>query len=1382
MRAAVVEESNGSNLALMRTNSVAATSRSVPLDAVRAVAAAMVVITHVSYSSTGNRGTFGQIFARMDAGVSVFFVLSGYLLYQKFIRHIHDDETIESIPRFWWRRFLRIMPLYWLVLVVVVFGYSGDTAPSQRNLLRWLTFSYVKDASTFTAPMTQAWTLAVELAFYALLPVFAVVVRTAVRRVVPSRSYLVHWLALCALVVVALVFRWRASSTPDASVMLGWFPNHLDTFAAGMGLALVQHRWQPSQRIARFIVGGSLVACVVAVMTVSYGVGLSSLQFSFDRPHTFVRHGLYLVIGLTMVSAGAFWRRSGSAHPAAARLAITGGALSYPIYLVHLLVLGRYLDRHDQQIYTLSFPKSLVFTALVSTALAWLLHRYVERPLLAIAKWSPARWLQFRPLLGLCALAGGIWRLWTLLTINSVNPSGGDPFYYHVQANLLAAGKGFAEPFRWVSESLVEPTAIHPPLFSMYLAGGSLLGAHSYLAHKLLAVVAGTAVIWVVGLIGRRIGGNACGLIAAAGAAIYPQFWSVDGTLWAEGLYTLCIGLVILRAMKYREQPSWTSAGWFGLSVCAAALTRGEAVLLIPLLMVPVFVPWRQRRSVAAYRYLAVGVACAVLPMSVWIARNLTTFERPVLISTNSDEVLFYANCPDVYYGDLLGYWSFNCQQDVRRTVEEPREESVRVRFWRDRGIDYALDHTDRWPAVVTARFGRVLDVYRPQQAVELLAIEGRNKSASRLGQLMWWMMLVPAAYGVVLARRKKIWLVPLVANFAVVGLTTILVYGHPRFRSPVDLAVVLLCGLSGSQLWQWHRRSWVGPIPGGTRAGTPPEHRLTSPPHQRSQRGRRVWQSTVALWGLAIVMIGAPLRELLRHAAAPMEEGFMLVFGEQVLHGRIPNVDFLHLYGPLSLDVLAGWYWIADVSTTAERLIGLVQIVAIVAALGVLCRRFGTAAAVAAMVIGSVVSLTAIGLVALAWNGGLALVLWAAVLATSNGSNSRWATRAAGLLWGAALGYRPDLVAAVGLSILATMVWRQPNKLERLKAVAVGMAIGLVPLVIHVGRAGIPAVWRGMFIEPVIELRPGRALPIPPSWSHIDGALQRIAQLGASEWPVAHLSASQQVTVWFVGLVTCVGCYVLGLMWLIRRGDRVSPTLAAMTAISVGVLPQALQRPDTTHLAWAGVVPMACFAAFASATLERCWVPAAQRRIRGVLAAMSIFAVVAVVPTHTVQVWLDLVVDSRHRSDPTTFVRRGERSFALGDRGFTRAAQQVVDELDRRLTPGQSLITAPTDLRRTPYSEAYLYFLFPELRPGTRYIEMDPGIANGPTSELPDELARTDWLILSSARANWSEPNTSVEDGPNTANEVVAAQFCTVGTFGETFTLLAHRSLNQCQ
>ncbi|HEY6426734.1 MAG TPA: hypothetical protein VIX84_05830, partial [Acidimicrobiales bacterium] len=93
---------------------------------------------------------------------------------------------------------------------------------------------------------------------------------------------------------------------------------------------------------------------------------------------------------------------------------------------------------------------------------------------------------------------------------------------------------------------------------------------------------------------------------------------------------------------------------------------------------------------------------------------------------------------------------------------------------------------------------------------------------------------------------------------------------------------------------------------------------------------------------GILLAAFLVPLRGLLRAPGPPMEEGFMLVFPARVLAGAIPNKDFLHLYGPGSLWVLAAVYKVFGVSLTVERLFGLLQQMAIVFSVFALARRWG--------------------------------------------------------------------------------------------------------------------------------------------------------------------------------------------------------------------------------------------------------------------------------------------------------------------------------------------------------------------------------------------------------------------------------------------------------
>jgi hypothetical protein len=94
------------------------------------------------------------------------------------------------------------------------------------------------------------------------------------------------------------------------------------------------------------------------------------------------------------------------------------------------------------------------------------------------------RWSPFTNRLVIVTGGALAWRLLTLVSINRTNPTGGDPFFYHHQANMLADRVGYSEPFRYIDQGGIEiPSAIHPPLMSTWLAVSSFLGGRTYLAH-----------------------------------------------------------------------------------------------------------------------------------------------------------------------------------------------------------------------------------------------------------------------------------------------------------------------------------------------------------------------------------------------------------------------------------------------------------------------------------------------------------------------------------------------------------------------------------------------------------------------------------------------------------------------------------------------------------------------------------------------------------------------------------------------------------------------------------------------------------------------------------------------------------------------------------
>ena len=220
-----------------------------------------------------------------------------------------------------------------------------------------------------------------------------------------------------------------------------------------------------------------------------------------------------------------------------------------------------------------------------------------------------------------------------------------DPTFFRLQGMLLATGRGFADPFVWSSQHRIVATAFHPPLFSTFLGGIYRMGFHSVAAARVGSCLLGTATVVFVGLTGREVSGRRVGLVAASIAALTPNLWVPDGALTSEGLATTFVAATLWLAYRFLRNPRRGTAIWLGISIGLAGLTRPETLALAAIVVVPITVhlalPIRRRLSLVAIAFLAMLIVIAP-----WTIRSATLFERPVLISTNGQAVIGYANCP----------------------------------------------------------------------------------------------------------------------------------------------------------------------------------------------------------------------------------------------------------------------------------------------------------------------------------------------------------------------------------------------------------------------------------------------------------------------------------------------------------------------------------------------------------------------------------------------------------------------------------------------------------------------------------------------------------------------------------------------------------------
>jgi hypothetical protein len=361
-----------------------------------------------------------------------------------------------------------------------------------------------------------------------------------------------------------------------------------------------------------------------------------------------------------------------------------------------------------------------------------------------------------------------------------------DSLYYSGQAYQLANGVWYRELF------VDQPGAEHGPLTSTLMA--AFTWGDDYVRwQRVVTVITGIALVWVIGLLGTRLRGPRAGLLAAGIAAVAPNLWMNDGLVMSESVSMLVVGLTLWCALDAVEREGVRPWVLLGAVLGLGALARSELALLAPLVLV-----WcgiiRRKAGERSLRPLLVASASLLAVVGPWVVFNMARFERPVVLTTNDGTTWLGANCDDAYRGPAAGGWSLACviADPDYRPDEEP---SVRSARQRSLAIDYVTDHLDDVPRVVAARVARTLDLYGLDNLVRQDVGEERARWASWAGIVSFWWMAVASALAVRRLARRHRWLLALPVG--VVRFTTVMFYGGHRIRSSAEPTLVLLTAVA---------------------------------------------------------------------------------------------------------------------------------------------------------------------------------------------------------------------------------------------------------------------------------------------------------------------------------------------------------------------------------------------------------------------------------------------------------------------------------------------------------------------------------------------------------------------------------------------------------
>ncbi|MGK2882910.1 MAG: acyltransferase family protein [Mycobacterium sp.] len=359
--------------------SVSSKHRVGSLTGVRAVAAILVVATHAAYT-TGwyPREYLGLVFSRMEIGVPVFFVLSGFLLFRPWVQATITGAAPPSVSRYAWRRVRRIMPAYVVTLVAAYLLYhyhqiTPNPGHSVHGFLRHLTFTQLyTDHYGFTyihQGLTQMWSLAVEASFYAVLPALAYLLLVVLCRRQWRPGLLLCWISALALISPAwIALTYSTTWLWDGSKL--WLPTYLLWFLVGMALTVLQAM---GIRCYAFAAIPLAVICYLIVSTPVAGDPTTSPATAMEA---IIKTTFYAAIAGLMVAPLALGNLGWYAAFMASRPMVWLGEISYEIFLIHLITMELVLTQIMQvPVYTGSMTILFFGTMAVTVPLAWLLRR-----------------------------------------------------------------------------------------------------------------------------------------------------------------------------------------------------------------------------------------------------------------------------------------------------------------------------------------------------------------------------------------------------------------------------------------------------------------------------------------------------------------------------------------------------------------------------------------------------------------------------------------------------------------------------------------------------------------------------------------------------------------------------------------------------------------------------------------------------------------------------------------------------------------------------------------------------------------------------------------------------------------------------------------------
>jgi peptidoglycan/LPS O-acetylase OafA/YrhL len=356
------------------------------LDGHRGLAVVAVVVFHVyQFCNVAHYLYLGTpaytVLNSLDAMVPWFFVITAFLLFEPVARSAIEGGPAISARGFLTRRAVRVLPVYYVAVVVVWFSRQQTLPGDWRDLVEHLTFVQVFDSKRIFYTIGPAWSLSVEVFFYLILIALSLALAAVCRRLATRRQRITALAASTAVLAVVSV-AWQAWSfgvghRATTGSFTTWFgpAANLDIFAAGMAAAIIVAAFgdrRPLRSRGRLALRLAALALLAVAFITRQANSWTGVYFTAVCAVGFGG----LVAAAVLGPERDRWGRALSCRPL-----MWLGAISYSIYLWHEPVLLAFAGWEGVVRQAPgAFLRDAVIVVVVSVLAGWLSYLLIERP------------------------------------------------------------------------------------------------------------------------------------------------------------------------------------------------------------------------------------------------------------------------------------------------------------------------------------------------------------------------------------------------------------------------------------------------------------------------------------------------------------------------------------------------------------------------------------------------------------------------------------------------------------------------------------------------------------------------------------------------------------------------------------------------------------------------------------------------------------------------------------------------------------------------------------------------------------------------------------------------------------------------------------------